>query len=227
MQVGVVRSELAARASGCGFGEPPKPNGQRLVSAFGLVPSQLRIGGAALGGKGVRITNPRHGWLPACAAKNSPSHGLLCPQRPVARLWGAGHTAWSCEIEGGQNGFGEPPKPTGQRPVLPMTAAAQGEAGAVWGLLVRLGLSLCGRFGFPAFCAFGFVSDFGLGALSFAGRHHGTVLPKRGTSGQPQRRQDRRGARLGDRAACLACVQFDWLDAQPGCAGSLERFEPF
>jgi len=164
MQVGVVRSELAARASGCGFGEPPKPNGQRLVSAFGLVPSQLRIGGAALGGKGVRITNPRHGWLPACAAKNSPSHGLLCPQRPVARLWGAGHTAWSCEIEAGQNGFGEPPKPTGQRPVLPMTAAAQGEAGAVWGLLLRLGLSLCGRFGFPAFCASGFLWGFGFGA---------------------------------------------------------------
>ena len=76
------------------------------------------------------------------------------------RAWGTGHGAWrvgrgfggwELEARSSASGFGEPPKPTGQRPGLPMAITRQSQADAFHCRRHGHSLRLCSRFEFRSF----------------------------------------------------------------------------
>jgi hypothetical protein len=90
------------------------------------------------------------------------------------------------------SGFGGPPKPTGQRPVLPMAIGPQAQTGAL--CCARHGCSVqpCSRLGFSVFWAFESVSDLGFAASDLADQN---IAPRWVTGAwvnRPQRHQERR-----------------------------------
>jgi len=83
---------------------------------------------------------------------------------------GAPRRTWSGALPVAAIGFGGPPKPTGRRPVLPVTVAPKAKLVRSTASGTGTAFGLCSRLEFGLFWALEFVSDFGFGAADLASR---------------------------------------------------------
>jgi|GEM_PF-4570588 len=138
-------------------------------------------------------------WLETAEAPRAQSKVLLrflCVVCVFCGLMG-GAVSWD-------TGFDRPPKPTNQRPVLPMAIGPQAQTGAL--CCARHGCSSrpCSRLRSSVFWALGFVSDLGFGGSDLADHN---IAPRWVTGAwvnRPERRQEWRHTQRRDSLAAFA-----------------------